>query len=404
MFSLMNRSKIYVKQFSNEGGSPQGAVLSFQGKIKDDLLRNFMENYNVEGDHIKKGGAISPQSMLTLIGSGAGSLGLSGLMSGNLFMATANPKTLMAIGNGVGSAVMGAGGVVAQAPFIPMAAGLMPVVAPLLAFQAITTVMLMNQFKGIHERLDHIEKSISRIIQRSEATYVGEIISGLNRIEELEHQFSICNKFTQDMMIRLALAEDKVNPIFERYKFLYQTQFIDQSATIEELKFKQNDAYFAIILSILDLRIDLLQLKLAIQENAGYMKYSADRLVSKVDHYRQLWHEIGMNPRLVETVATELKEIIDGMNQWEKTIPTCFGGKRSKRVEAEKKIPHLKKHAESSTKAFKEELVLATQYGKELRKDLAVPQHMNLIYWRDQLGEHSYYTSDLELLPVRNQP
>lgn len=152
-------SQVYAQPYISENGSVQGALLSFNGQVKDDLLRRFKANYSIEGDHIKHGGALSPQTMLTLIGSGTGALGVSAAMSGTLFMATANPATLMAIGNGVGSAVMGASGIVAQAPFIPVTGALMPVLAPLLAFQAISTVLIMNQFKGIHERLDHIEQA-----------------------------------------------------------------------------------------------------------------------------------------------------------------------------------------------------------------------------------------------------
>jgi hypothetical protein len=110
MFFLANRSKIYVKRFSMEDGSFQGVLFAFNGKIKNDLISRFKENYNVEGDYIKDGGRISPQSILALIGTGGGALGLSAAASGQLFLATANPTTLMTIGNGVGSAVMGAGG------------------------------------------------------------------------------------------------------------------------------------------------------------------------------------------------------------------------------------------------------------------------------------------------------
>ena len=229
--------------------------------------------------------------MLTVIGSGTGALGMSYAASGTLFMATANPATLMAIGSGVGSAVMGTGGIgiVAQAPFIPIAGAMMPVLAPLIAFQAINTIMIMAQFKPIHEKLDHIEKSIDRVLKRLEATFIGEIYSVSQRIEEIEINFKACNQFTPEMIIRLALIEDKVSPIFERYKFLYRAQEIEKHATTpadlkEDLNFKQNDAYFAIALSILDLRVDVLRVKLAIQDDAVYMKHSVGKLLEKVSN------------------------------------------------------------------------------------------------------------------------
>jgi uncharacterized protein Yka (UPF0111/DUF47 family) len=397
MFKLTNRSKIYVKQFSAEDGTPNGALLSVNGKIKDSLIQRFKENYATEGDHIKNGGTISPKSILALIGSGAGAVGMSHAASGSLFMATANPATLMAIGNGVGSAVMGTSGIIAQAPFIPVAGALMPMLAPIVAFQAISTIMVMNQFKGIHEKLDHIEKSISRLIKRSEAIFIGEILSASNRIEEIEAKFRVCNHFTSEMIIRLALIEDKVNPIFERYKFLYQTQEVDKQATIEDLKFKQNDAYFAIILSILDLRIDLLRLKLDIQENPGYMKHSIERLIEKSSYYNELWTKIGDDPKLVEGVAENLRIAVEEMNWWHKSVPAWLGGKKEEQTQ---KISSLEKHADVIKREFHENLDEAYKSSENLRKSLVIPKPMNLVYWRDEFGEHSYYTDDIELLPA----
>lgn len=325
---------------------------------------------------------------------------MSHAASSSLFIATANPATLMAIGNGVGSAVMGTSGIIGQAAFIPVAGTLMPVLAPIIAFQAISTIMIMNQFKGIHEKLDHIEKSISRLIKRSEAIFIGEILSASNRIEEIEAKFSVCNQFTSEMIIRLALIEDKVNPIFERYKFLYQTQEVDKKATIEDLKFKQNDAYFAIILSILDLRIDLLRLKLDIQENPGYMKHSIERLIEKADYYNELWIEIGANPNLVEGVAEDLRVAVEEMKWWHKRVPEWLGGKRKERIQTESNIELLEKHADVLKKEFHENLDEAHKLSEGLRKNLVVPKPMNLVYWRDEFGEHSYYTDDIELLPA----
>jgi hypothetical protein len=398
MFFLANRSKIYVKKFSMKDGSFQGALLAFNGTIKNDLISRFKENYNLEGDYIKDGGRISPQSILALIGTGGGALGLSAAASGQLFLATANPTTLMAIGNGVGSAVMGAGGITGHAPFIPLAGGIMPVAAPLLAFQAITTIMLMNEFKSIHEKLNHIEKSINRIVQRSEATLIGEIISASKRIEEIELEFAICNQFTPAMIIRLALVEDKVSPIFERYKFLYEAQSIDKHVTVEDLKFKENDAYFAIILSVLDLRIDFLRLKLAVQDNPGYMKHAVNRLVGKADYYRELWAEINMNPGLINLAATELREAVEEMNWWHRNVPEWLGGNRSAVTESQEKAARFENDAEKLRNKFKGELNVGTKLANGINEALSKSEEMSLIYWRDEFGEHSYYTSDLQLV------
>lgn len=400
MFLRRRTGKVRVKQFTSEDGNPVGALMAFDGKLRDSIVAKFEENFRLEGDHIKNGGKISKTSVLTLLGSGGGALGTSAAMSGQLFMATANPATLMAIGNGVGSAVMGAGGIVAQAPFIPVVGALMPVLAPLIAFQAISTIMIMNQFKGIHERLDTIEKSVNRVLQRAEATFVGEVLSAARRVEEIETQFKICNHFTSEMIIRLALLEDKVNPIFERYRFLHDTQKVETRVSLADLRFKQNDAYLAILLSILDIRIDVLRLKLALQENVGYINYASDRLLQKADYYNDVWGSIGATADVVEDVASDLKETVESMNWWKKTMPGFMLGSRKARIEAENKSAGLNEHAERLRKELAPDLDVVKELGATLTASLTKPKPMELIYWRDGHGEHCYYTDDLELLPV----
>lgn len=403
MFFLRNRSKVYVKPFRDRTGKTRGAVLAFDGKIRDDLLRRFNSNYAFEGDHIKNDGALSPHYILSLIGSGAGAVSLSSVMSGSLFMATASPSTLMTIGNGVGSAVMGTGGIVGQAPFIPVAGALMPVVVPLIAFQAISTIVIMKQFDGIHKRLNNIEQNVTRIIQQNEATFVGEIISAVNRVEEIEQHFAVSNRFTPEMIIRLSLIEASINPVFERYNCLFQSQAINSEASVKDLQFKQYDAYFAIFLSVLDLRIDLLRLKLAIQEHPGFMRSAAQRLIKKSERYKELWIEIGKTPDAVSTVSTELRQAVDAMDWWSKTMPGWLRGKRGERQQLEEKAEQFSKHAFQLNESLRDSVESAKEIGENIRQNLSKTESMpmNLIYWRDELGEHSYYTDDLQLRPAR---
>ena len=60
------------------------------------------------------GGVIESAWLLPMLG--AASPVAASLLAGNVFLATANPATLMTIGTGVGSAVMGPAGIVAHAP------------------------------------------------------------------------------------------------------------------------------------------------------------------------------------------------------------------------------------------------------------------------------------------------
>lgn len=401
MFGSRKRSKIFVRPYSDESGKKIGALISVNGPLKDELIKRFNENYAMTGSHVRNGGKISPLSITTLIGSGGGAVGLSGLMSGQLFMATANPAILMAIGNGVGSAVMGTGGIVAQAPFIPVAGAIMPVAAPLIAFQAISTLMIIRQFKGIQERLNHIEKNIGRILQRSEATFIGEILSASNRVDELERQYEICNHFTQDMMLRLALLQDKVNPLFERYRFLYSVQPIHHAGSLgalgEDLKLRQNDAYLAIVLSVLDLKLDLLRSKLVVQDSPSYIKVFVENLVQKINHYEALWINIEQDAQVAKDIAEELRSTVRAMNWWTREMPAWIGGKRENRILSEKKEKFLREYGATVEAEFKELVEQNRKWGETLRQTLGESKPMDIVYWRDELGEHAYYTDEIEL-------
>lgn len=395
-FSVVKKNKIIVKEFKNsETNKTEMALLAFDGKMRDKIIATFNEQFLIRGDHIKNGGVSSPKTMLSLIGGGAGSVGIAGATSGQLFMATANPATLMQIGNGVGSAVMGSSGIVAQAPFLPVTGALMPVVAPLIAFQALSTITIMKQFEVVNEKLDKIQNTLNTILQRDEATYVGEVISASNRIADIENQFSVCNQFSEDMIIRLALLEDKINPIFERYNYLYKNQTINSSMSFTDFKLKQTDAFMAIITSILDIRIDLLKMKLNIQNNPGYMESSAKAFVEKIDFYHDLWTGIQSNSSEIDAVANELKEAVSEMTWWQKNMPAWLFGKREQRKEFEEKSNIFEKEALKFQVQTNNQIDSAIELGETVKKSLIPESKVSLIYWRDEFGEHSYYTDDL---------
>lgn len=386
-----NVAKIYKSSESDE----QFGLLAINGEMKDKLLAKFRENYMIQGDHILKGGRASDKCIRGLLAGGGGALGLTAATSGTLFMATANPATLMVIGNGVGSAVMGAGGIVAQAPFLPIAGALMPVAAPLLAFQALSTIMILQQFEGINKKLVNIEKTLNRVLQRNEATFIGEVISAGTRLESIEKEFDVANYFSQDMIIRLALVEDKVNPIFERYKYLYEAQDLDLRLTSEDLGFKQTDASMAIVLSILDMRIDILRTKLTLQENPGFMKGFAEILVEKVERYKKLWTDIENSPKRVAEISQSMSQTVNEMNWWQKQMPGWLGGKRKQRKEIENNVKEIdEKNSFINVIDTVESAKAAISLGDNVMEQMEMEQQ-TLLYWEDENGINSYYTSDV---------
>ncbi len=393
MFKKRKHTKNYTRIYECPESGEKFGLMAINGDLKNNIIANFQSNFMAQGYHIKNGGALSELCIPTLLASGGGAFGLATATSGTLFMATANPATLMAIGNGVGSAVMGAGGIVSQAPFIPVAGAIMPVAAPLLAFQALSTIMVLQQFKAVNEKLDKMQQEVSRKLQRSEATFIGEFISAASRLEALENEHDISNRFTNDMVIRLALIEDKVNPIFERYHYLYEAQIIDINLSTEGLALKNSDAYMATLLSILDLRIDILRLKMTLQENPAFIKTLATNLVEKAKRYQTFWNSIENSPKQVEELTQSLKEIVSAMNGWQKIMPSWLGGKRNQRKSFESTNEAL---SELNTRNKTEGMVEASRSALKLGESIInETEQATLLYWEDEFGKHSYYTNDI---------
>jgi hypothetical protein len=436
LMGIFNREKneIIVKQFNNQDKNSGVALLQFKGDIKTQIIKELNSRLLLRGEYIETGAHSSVKTISTLISAGAGSVGLSGVMSGQLFMATANPATLMTIGNGVGSAVMGAGGIVAQAPFIPLAGAIMPVAAPLIAFQAISTIAILNEFKVVNKKLDNIKNLVERIIERDEATNIGIIFSALNRLDEIEEQFNITKSFNEDMIIRINLLENSINPLFERYNHLYASanktvveeqikydKFGDKLLEIaanpwvtgilsllaqneldnrpktklvvspDDAKFKRRDAYFTILTSILDIRISNLRVKLNIQESPEYIQYSINDFQRKINIYKLLWLKIKDNYKEIEDISKNIEDALVSMNWWEKNMPPCLAGKRKERIEKENALKIMQEDNifnQQSLNKFIDET-------KDSIRNIEQNSPSNLLFWKDDFGEHSYYTNDL---------
>ncbi len=115
----------------------------------------------------RSGGVIESAWLQPLLG--AGSTAASSLLAGNVFLATANPATLMTIGTGVGSAVMGPSGIVAHAPFVAASGALLPVVAPVMLFMTLSSVIVGARLDRVQRALGALSESLERLRHLMEA-------------------------------------------------------------------------------------------------------------------------------------------------------------------------------------------------------------------------------------------
>lgn len=123
-----------VRKLGDEGS--ELAVFEFQGQLRDLMVSSMHEAYLTSGNYAPDARAVAPQGVMSAVfaGSSIAATALSANFSSSLFMATADPSTLVQLKNGGGylTAVMGPNGIMSQAPFSPISSSL-PTVLPLAA-------------------------------------------------------------------------------------------------------------------------------------------------------------------------------------------------------------------------------------------------------------------------------
>ena len=380
------------------------AVFEFQGGLRDTIVSDFKKGYLTNGSYVADAKAVSPQGAqsLALAGTAGGATALSAAFSSSLYMATADPTTLMQMGGGVGSAVMGVNGISAQAPFIPIASSL-PIVAPVLAMQALNSAVMMQQFKQVDQKLDSIKSTLDKVLARIEATHVGELLAASTIIDQLYRQYELEGSFSTDMMTRLALAERDVSALTIRFRHLVDAQDITTLGEPQEVQQANYDAHSAMLASFTDLRIAYLRLCVDIQENPRSVELSLEQLKSKIEHSSEFWERLFHRSKILKGEISALETKLQDMNWAERNFPTLIGGKGASK---EKELQQLNEAYTSTMESEREimndfhSLIEASQTTLEALESSAAPAGPTptLVYWKDEAGEeHSFVTEKLRL-------
>ncbi|HIY65931.1 MAG TPA: hypothetical protein H9830_06605 [Candidatus Agrococcus pullicola] len=394
-------AEVAVRRF--EGGSEALAVFEFEGAIRDEIIANLQAGYLAHGSYSPDARAVSAQSVksLAVAGTAAGAATASTALSSTLFMATANPATLMQLGGGVGSSVMGVGGITAQAAFIPVASAL-PVVAPMLAIQALSTAVILHEFKRIDGKLDAIKGTLDTVLARFEATYTGQLLAASSIIDEVHAQYGLQGFFSNDMLARLAIAERDVLQLAERFRHLALAGVvgaIDDPAAVQRANY---DAHSAMLASFLSLRVAQLRLSVDLQENPSSVESSVTRLRGRIKDEAALWEQLLQRSETLREEIAEQEAKLEDMNVIERRWPSFAGGRGAA---AEREIDALKAAYTStleSEKAITRGFTSLIDTAHQTLDVLEQPEHNRegapvLVYWRDGAGEHSFTTNKLQL-------
>ncbi|EAE7185979.1 hypothetical protein ACOXU5_13280 [Vagococcus fluvialis] len=359
-------------------------LLEIKGEDREQLIQKLSLNYLKTGRYMENQMSISPTVMSNLvISSGVGLTAVSTNLSSKLFMATANPELLMKLSSGgVGSAVMESGRIVGQSGFIPVAASL-PIVAPIIAMQAMNTLVIMEQFKVVNKKLDVIQKELDHILLRQEITSIADLSSAIDVVEELYDQHSTIGYFSQDMIIRLALVERDAGKLKTRYEIL---DSINENTASE---YKNSDAYFTLLSSLLLLRIKYLRLCLDTQEHPEFIKQSTENFQNILDHTLFIYGNFRNRSKGISKKLTSSEKNINNKNPL---------GKLSKLKSNEPTIESIREEYISILEIenkITEDFGSAIQEMKKLQNiDNTDNSAVNLLYWQDTTGVHCIATDE----------
>ncbi len=257
------------------------AVVDLGTDLSRELRFQIDKNILTRGEPFESGGILGT-ACLPIVGAGAAAA--SALSAGNIFLATANPATLMRIGAGVGTAVIGRGGtIVAHAPFVAAGSAILPVVAPVMFFMTVSSMMTCARLDQVQASLDQLAKAVEQLLLRQTADDYATLVSALGRLRDLSEEFDGCRRFTDEMRIRLALAERDLNVLHHKYVFLLKRPVASEF----DANLAPSDVEFFTAASLADIQIDRLRLKLALQDNPDDAYRRISTLNAKMDDHEK---------------------------------------------------------------------------------------------------------------------
>ena len=382
---------------TTSNGQPSQGLIAITGRTRDALIASLTNSLATTGKYTPDAQAVSPQ----ILGSAAStatavaSTAASAAIAPTLFMATANPATLMQLGSGVGSAVIGAGGIVAQAPFIPVAASL-PVVAPLALMGVVNTAVVMRQFQAVNAKLDAIANTLTDLLVRADITQIAGLIAASKTLGDITEEYGELGHFTPSMIARFAVAEQTLEATARRQELLLlsaESRALDTDTPIDDVIRDVNAAGLAYITEV---QVHALRVALALQESPALVTKRTQQLTECIAHTTEQWSELKNVSETVKAQITEYEEAEQkkSLGEWGKE--RFFGPTHD--------LPALKERRE---KLLENEKTLIDKHGSKLEafKDLSrslreqQESRATLVYWRDGTGEHSFLTEQLSIDP-----
>lgn len=315
--------------------NPVGQILIHEGRSLAlvDLGSNFSDTLRAawrESGTLphESGGIIESAWLLPALGvAGTAS---SSLLAGNVFLATANPATLMTIGTGVGSAVMGPAGIVAQAPFVAASTALTPVVAPLMLFATVAAVVTGARLDRVQRGLGRLSDAVDRSQRVLDAKDYARFETAASLLDGLGSEFARFGRFGTGDTTTLELARQTTNELRAQFGQLAEGPVASEDGARNAVA----DLNRFFLATILDLQSEVLRVYLALQEDSERVEHRQSRLRQKIERCVGRFHEI-LDADRVGEFHRRLKEERAGTSRrkWLAKLPSVIRRRLPRKVD-----------------------------------------------------------------------
>lgn len=263
---------------------------------------------------------------------GTGSTALSSLLAGNVYLATADRATLMAIRGGVGSAVVGQGGRIAyHAPFFPAKSALMGVLTPVMLFMTVSSAVMSARLDRYQESLEALSDMVERVRDLLETEDYGRIESAAERIDGIRSEFQAHGAFASDAADRLGLVEHDVSKLSRKYGRLVSSAV----NSVESARKAVSDLRLLYLASLCDIQVGVLQLYLVRQNDPEFLGSRLSLLREKVGRYAEGLRKVRKEDRIGEYRRKLKSEIAASrLAKLRRAVPRRFVEERARNREA----------------------------------------------------------------------
>ena len=319
---------------------------------------------------------------------GTGTTAASSLLAGNIFLATADPATLMTIGRGVGSAVMGPAGIVSHAPFVAASSSILPVVAPVMLFMTISSMITASRLDRVQKTLGTLSEIVERVRHVMEAEAYAKFQSATRHLDDIQSQFEHSQRFTDTMKSELVQAKRDLNLLHHQYGHLVRREIRSEN----DARMAVSDINLFFLSSLMDIRADALRLYLTLQDDPGFAGQRQESLQGKVQRHKDTFRAL-LDRDPIEGFHSRIQQDLSSVQFYhlQSHVEMWFGGGLRAAMRKADAIRETFRPIRERIKGWTDAFESAARAGRE--KSI-------IVYRDDQRVLHAHHSGDLRLQQV----